>query len=91
MARTSEPGLTRRVAGSSPSSARYLFQLSAQVTNGAIETSTKVERARSKLRNIKQTYRITESAVAEHWMCHGDLTETRHSFLLRAPVLFMTS
>lgn len=58
MARTSEPGLMRRVAGSSPHSARYLIQLSVQVTNGAIETGTKVERARSQHQTNISHHRI---------------------------------
>lgn len=51
MARTSEPGLMRRVAGSSPPSSRYLIQLSAQVTN-------EVERARSQHQTNISHHRI---------------------------------
>lgn len=72
----------RRVAGSSPQSARYLFQLSAQVTNGAIETKSEVATSNKHIASPNLLLPHVECATA---------ASLKHVTLLRATVLFTTS
>lgn len=72
----------RRVAGSSPYSTRNLFQLSAQVTNGAIETKSEVATSNKHI--------ASPNLLLPHVECATAAASLKHVTLLRASVLFTT-